>query len=179
MKEMLEKSGEVGPFVLVGHSFGGYNVRVFTSRYPDLVSGLVLVDAMHEDQEPDFWAAQNISEAEGLKMNEKTDEGVFRLKEIVPSGIWRLIVGFPFVSPQLNEAEQKLQKQMTSQNTWADAIYSEGDTFIYATIIFRGKCANNFCGKCPGNSWERIWEPSACCAYCRTKHKWNMRSSVN
>lgn len=40
-----------GPYVLVGHSFGGYNVRVYTGLYRNDVSGLVLVDSSHEDQE--------------------------------------------------------------------------------------------------------------------------------
>ncbi len=38
-----------GPYVMVGHSFGGYVVRLFTDRQPDVV-GMVLVDSMHEDQ---------------------------------------------------------------------------------------------------------------------------------
>ncbi len=38
-----------GPYVLVGHSFGGFNVRLFASRYPDEVVGLVLVDSAHPD----------------------------------------------------------------------------------------------------------------------------------
>jgi pimeloyl-ACP methyl ester carboxylesterase len=46
---LLAASRESGPYVLVGHSFGGYNVRVYTSRYPTEVAGLVLVDASHED----------------------------------------------------------------------------------------------------------------------------------
>jgi len=48
---LLTVSGEKGPFVLVAHSFGGYNVRVYTKEYPADVAGLVLVDTSHEDQE--------------------------------------------------------------------------------------------------------------------------------
>ena len=36
---------------MVGHSFGGYNVRVFTNLYPSDVVGVVLVDAEHGDEE--------------------------------------------------------------------------------------------------------------------------------
>jgi pimeloyl-ACP methyl ester carboxylesterase len=37
------------PLVLVGHSIAGFNLRVFTDRYPEKVAGLVLVDATHPD----------------------------------------------------------------------------------------------------------------------------------
>jgi pimeloyl-ACP methyl ester carboxylesterase len=36
------------PYLLVGHSLGGFIVRMFAFQYPDLVSGLVLVDPSHE-----------------------------------------------------------------------------------------------------------------------------------
>jgi pimeloyl-ACP methyl ester carboxylesterase len=48
---LLAASGEKGPFVLVAHSFAGFNVRVYTKEYPADVAGLVLVDTSHEDQE--------------------------------------------------------------------------------------------------------------------------------
>jgi pimeloyl-ACP methyl ester carboxylesterase len=51
LRALLDASGEKGPFVMVGHSFGGYNVRVFTATYPYDVAGAVLVDAEHGDEE--------------------------------------------------------------------------------------------------------------------------------
>jgi pimeloyl-ACP methyl ester carboxylesterase len=47
---LLAAAGEKPPYVLVAHSFGGYNVRVYTKEYPAEVAGLVLVDTSHEDQ---------------------------------------------------------------------------------------------------------------------------------
>ena len=46
----LLSAGEKPPYLLVGHSFGGFNIRVFNGRYPDQVEGLVLIDATQEDQ---------------------------------------------------------------------------------------------------------------------------------
>ena len=58
---LLEHANVPGPYVLVGHSFGGLFVRLFASTYPDEVVGMVLVDALSEEMEtlltPDEWAA--------------------------------------------------------------------------------------------------------------------------
>jgi pimeloyl-ACP methyl ester carboxylesterase len=42
---LLAKANERGPYVLVGHSMGGYTVIVYAHDYPAEVVGLVLVDA--------------------------------------------------------------------------------------------------------------------------------------
>lgn len=47
---LLAAAGERPPYVLVGHSFGGYIVRVFNGRYPGEVAGMVLVDSVQEDE---------------------------------------------------------------------------------------------------------------------------------
>jgi pimeloyl-ACP methyl ester carboxylesterase len=51
LKQLMQAAGEKGPYVLVGHSMGGYDVRVYTGQYPNDVVGMVLVDASHEDQD--------------------------------------------------------------------------------------------------------------------------------
>lgn len=47
---LLQRAVIPSPYVLVGHSLGGMNARVYTSLYPEDVAGAVLVDAAHEDE---------------------------------------------------------------------------------------------------------------------------------
>jgi len=47
---LLHAAGISPPYVLVGASFGGFNVRVYNALYPEEVTGVVLVDAAHEDE---------------------------------------------------------------------------------------------------------------------------------
>jgi pimeloyl-ACP methyl ester carboxylesterase len=51
LRRLLARAAVEPPFVLVGHSFGGLVVRVFTARHPRDVAGLVLVDPAH----PEDW----------------------------------------------------------------------------------------------------------------------------
>jgi pimeloyl-ACP methyl ester carboxylesterase len=48
--DALSKLKEQGPFVLVGHSYGGPVVRNYAATYPHEVAGMVLVDASFEGQ---------------------------------------------------------------------------------------------------------------------------------
>jgi pimeloyl-ACP methyl ester carboxylesterase len=45
---LLRAANRRGPYVLVGHSFGGLVARLYASTYPDEVAGMVLVDPASE-----------------------------------------------------------------------------------------------------------------------------------
>lgn len=47
---LLEKAQINGPFILVGHSFGGLIVRQFAVSFSKNVVGMVLVDSVHEEE---------------------------------------------------------------------------------------------------------------------------------
>lgn len=47
---LLVNAGVPRPYILVGHSLGGYHVLVFADQYPKEVAGIVLVDSSHPDQ---------------------------------------------------------------------------------------------------------------------------------
>jgi len=50
LHELLGRLGLHPPYVLVGRSYGGLLVRLYTSLYPAEVGGLVLVEGTHEQQ---------------------------------------------------------------------------------------------------------------------------------
>lgn len=47
IEDLLRAARMPGPYVLVGHSFGGLTMRLFAARNREMVRGLVLVDASH------------------------------------------------------------------------------------------------------------------------------------
>jgi pimeloyl-ACP methyl ester carboxylesterase len=48
---LLHNAGISGPLILVGHSMGGFNVRLYSSLYRNQVAGMVLVDSSHPEQQ--------------------------------------------------------------------------------------------------------------------------------
>ena len=46
LHSLLARSGEAGPYVLVGHSAGGVYAMTYAARYPEDVAGMVLLDSM-------------------------------------------------------------------------------------------------------------------------------------
>src|SRR6266513_2155134 len=64
---VLIASREPGPYVLVGHSWGGLIARLFGSTYPDEVAGLVLVDSASEFLKSSLTPAQWATYIEATK----------------------------------------------------------------------------------------------------------------
>ena len=55
---LLSKAGIDGPYVLVGHSFGGMYMQTYAARYPDEVAGVALVDSSID---PDQFSHQPVT----------------------------------------------------------------------------------------------------------------------
>ncbi len=68
LRELLQRAGIPGPYVLVGHSFGGLVVRRYAAMYPDEVEGVVLVDPMRTEEWPPANESQRALLERGIRM---------------------------------------------------------------------------------------------------------------
>lgn len=55
LHRLLNAAAIAPPYILVGHSYGGMNVRLYKDHYPSEVVGMVLVDPSHEDWVERVW----------------------------------------------------------------------------------------------------------------------------
>lgn len=67
LHDALAKLGEHGPFVLVGHSFGGPVMRNFAAIYPRETAGMVLVDSAYEGQRVGIGGKKTVRLGESAK----------------------------------------------------------------------------------------------------------------
>lgn len=81
---LLHNVGISPPYILVGHSMGGYDVRLYTSLYRSEIAGMVLVNASHPEQQKRFPAALNDLDASWVREQEF-------LEFTTPLGIPRLL----------------------------------------------------------------------------------------
>ncbi|MGF1478477.1 MAG: alpha/beta fold hydrolase [Cyanophyceae cyanobacterium] len=86
---LLTKAGINPPYILVGHSLGGVNMRLYASQYPEDVVGLVLVDSSHENQiTSEMWRR--------IKMQ----TWLYQVLRVVSQvGGWQRFVNFTPISP--------------------------------------------------------------------------------
>jgi pimeloyl-ACP methyl ester carboxylesterase len=62
LRQLLKAVGIALPTILVGHSFGGLVVRLFASRHPEMVAGLLLIEPAH----PEEWIQPTVEQQEQI-----------------------------------------------------------------------------------------------------------------
>jgi pimeloyl-ACP methyl ester carboxylesterase len=134
---LLKAANVPPPYVLVGHSAGGMNIRVFADRYPDEVVGMVAVDVSHEDQSTRSWAI------EALGQQEKWDAGLKDLETCVEYAKKGLVKGTPEYKkcitdigardPRFSDAINDAQEIMAMTAHWQAAVASEQRAVFYAS----------------------------------------------
>src|SRR5215212_4388495 len=117
---LLTNAGIAEPYVLVGHSLGGKNVRLFTIAHPEQVAGMVLVDARSEYVD----ANTSPAEVEAFQHNIAVQASQYRVTRSV--GLVRLIgasqSGVPAMAPE-TRAEMAL---LTTSRRGIEAQTAEG-----------------------------------------------------
>jgi pimeloyl-ACP methyl ester carboxylesterase len=82
---LLDRAGEHGPYVLVGHSIGGDYAMTYAARYPEQVAGMVLLDATNPYRATGADAADPSAPAEFAVLPSLARLGVGRL---LPTSFW-------------------------------------------------------------------------------------------
>jgi pimeloyl-ACP methyl ester carboxylesterase len=85
---LLKDADTEGPYVLVGHSYGGLYARMYAARYPNEVAGVVLVDSSHPEQftrSPEGRAMYEQIRRLGAVIPFLTRLGVIRLFNVYPA----------------------------------------------------------------------------------------------
>lgn len=71
LQALLDASGASGPYVLVGHSFGGLLLRHFAAYAPEKVAGLVLVDPLEPVEWSPLTEAQAFRSRKGVQLSRR------------------------------------------------------------------------------------------------------------
>jgi pimeloyl-ACP methyl ester carboxylesterase len=117
---LLTNAGIAGPYVLVGHSLGGKNVRLFALQHPDEVAGMVLVDARGE------YVDANTSPAEEQGFQQALAAQALLYRVARSAGLVRLIGASLWGGPAMpREMRTEVMLLRTSQRA-VDAQTAEG-----------------------------------------------------
>ena len=90
---LLQNANVPGPYVLVGHSLGGFIVRIFAHDYASEVTGLVLVDSMNPKQ-----VTESLSNK--LALFSSLEAALARV------GVARLVVKLPAIASSIRPGEE-------------------------------------------------------------------------
>jgi pimeloyl-ACP methyl ester carboxylesterase len=123
---LLTAAGEKGPYILVAHSFGGFDVRLYTAQYPNDVVGLVLVDTSHEDQN-NYMPPSLKSMMKNYTRQLETERKLF--PALVFFGVARLMATDDLSDPRVDKAYLKKINYLELQPKFVDASASEIENF--------------------------------------------------
>jgi pimeloyl-ACP methyl ester carboxylesterase len=132
---LLRNAGLSGPFVLVGHSLAGKNIRMFASMHASEVAGMVLVDARSERID----AAATQADVDGFAAALKGQALMYSVARHL--GLARLLgaslVGEPLLAPDIATEVALLQTQPAAiEETTAEGLArSTNDAALAATTL--------------------------------------------
>jgi pimeloyl-ACP methyl ester carboxylesterase len=120
---LLERAEVRPPLVLVGHSYGGWLVRLYASTYPQDVVGMVLVEAGAEDPQrllADGRRARSSDLVTGQPVPEVKTLGPLRVSDIPASALRQMRAGLEDGVRRANEPPRdRLPPDAQRMRSWA------------------------------------------------------------
>jgi pimeloyl-ACP methyl ester carboxylesterase len=120
---LLDRAGERGPFVLVGHSYGGWLVRAYQATYPADVAGLVLLDGGSDDPMRQLRSGALVRAstlATSSPIPPVKASGPLTIAEIPPAALSAIRAGLAEASRTANEPPRNLLPDSAQRmRTWA------------------------------------------------------------
>jgi pimeloyl-ACP methyl ester carboxylesterase len=136
LRDALRKLGEKGPYVLVGHSYGGPVMRNFALTYPKDTAGLVLVDAAFEGMRVQVGASKTIRLGDGAQLRDipapheqmqASDKPPAHRPGPVESTLEPLYAALPPADRKLQlwaQQQQAIQDAEDSQREWSGQFFA-------------------------------------------------------
>ena len=125
LRKLLSASNLHPPYVLVAHSWSGINARWYASQYPNEISGMVLIDTVHEDK---FWHFEKFLPEDriarmwaAVRDPSKNDENIDRiasieqLKSVQQDFNFPLIVLTRAINPENSDELVKIEVDLQSE----------------------------------------------------------------
>ncbi len=141
-----------GPYILVGHSFGGYNIRYYASLYPQTVLGMVLIDASHPEQ---FERLPQV-EVKPSEVKRKNSWTVALARPVLPDNYPAQARQLAFLLMSSYKAAQTQAEEWEQFRASAQQVIHEDHLpDVALTVVTRGKRVwpqNDF-----GNRSEQVW----------------------
>jgi pimeloyl-ACP methyl ester carboxylesterase len=146
---LLQNAKVLPPYVLVGHSLGGIYVRIYASRFPADVVGMVLVESSHEDQVDRLIAAGSSKEDEALpaptENRERTDLRV-TLDELRAMN-WRATIPLVVIvrGTTMRQAYRRLSDERVRQidSAWLDLQRDLAGRSMKGRLVIAPKSGHN------------------------------------
>src|SRR5215471_2137208 len=123
LHQLLQNAGVKPPFIMVGHSYGGWLVRQYQSSYPGEVAGMVLVESGQDNPwrlSSDGKLVRAIDLAKGQPIPEIKKSGPLQVSDIQPQVLRQMMAGAEQASQHANDPPRDLlPSDAQRMRTWA------------------------------------------------------------
>lgn len=131
LHSLLKKAGELPPYIMMGHSTGGPQIRVFTELYPDEVKAMFFLDATHPDHVQRYNAPKETSFK--YKGYLASIELQAILSDLGVMSLFDRLFGTPYYGPGLPDSINQRFKDCL-KNGKAFRAFKEETKYYYSTL---------------------------------------------